>query len=106
MTEDTDSEFVRWLGADIPERVERSILDGEEAEAGRRSVENALRVWGELTAGYLPAESPVPVGVNVEQINQRHLPAAVDMLSAFAEVIDLGAPSSAVRALGSDSRPL
>ncbi|HTS33377.1 MAG TPA: hypothetical protein VMI55_05505 [Thermoplasmata archaeon] len=94
LTEDTDSEFVRWLGADIPERVERSILDGEEAEAGQRSVANARRVWEEVTGAYPPTARSVPIGVNVEQISQRHLSAAVDMLSAFAGVIDLGRPAT------------
>ncbi len=93
LTEETDSEFVRWLGADIPERVERSILDGEEVDAGARSVANALRVWEEVLAGYAPGDVPVPLGVNVEQISQRHLAAAVDMLSAFAAVIDRNAPA-------------
>lgn len=92
LTDDADSEFVRWLGADIPERVERSILDGEETEAGLRSVANALRVWEEVTEGYVPRHAPVPVGVNVEQISQRHLAAAVDMLSAFARVVDAEGP--------------
>lgn len=95
LTEETDSEFVRWLGADIPERVERSILDGEEAEAGRRSVANALRVWEEVRVGYQPAEAPVPIGANIEQISQRHLAAAVEMLSAFASVIDREGPPTA-----------
>jgi 5,10-methylenetetrahydrofolate reductase len=94
LTEDTDSEFVRWLGADIPERIERSILDGEEAEAGHRSVANALRVWEEVRAGYARRDASVPVGVNVEQISQRHLAAAGEMLSVFSEAID-GEPGPA-----------
>lgn len=94
LTEDTDSEFVRWLGADIPERVERSILDGEETEAGQRSVANARRVWEEVAAAYPPTDRSVPVGVNVEQISQRHLPAAVDMLTEFADIIDRGVRGS------------
>jgi 5,10-methylenetetrahydrofolate reductase len=103
MTEDTDAEFVRWLGAEIPERIERSILEGEEAEAGARSVANALRVWSEVNAAYPASLTSVPIGVNVEQISPRHLPAAVEMLTAFAGLVGVTAPGSGER--GAAERP-
>ncbi|MCI4368637.1 MAG: hypothetical protein L3K09_03635 [Thermoplasmata archaeon] len=88
LVDEGDAEFVRWLGADIPESAERSILNGEEKESAARSVVHALRVFGEVRAGVAEGHIGVPVGVNVEEITQRHLAPAAEMLSAFAKVID------------------
>ncbi len=88
ITEESDAEFVQWLGADLPERVARSILEGEEVGAGSRSVENAVRVWEEVRTGYVPSPAGVPLGVNVEQVNQRHLAPAGELLRAFAQRLE------------------
>lgn len=88
IADEGDAEFVRWLGADIPESAERSILNGDEAEASARSIRHALATWGELLAHTSRAGLEVPVGVNVEQISQRHLESAGEMLAAFSRVID------------------
>lgn len=92
LADEGDAEFVRWLGADIPESAERSILNAEEATAGTRSIERALAVYREVRAGAAAAGLGVAIGVNVEQISQRHLASAVEMLSAFAGIIDAPAP--------------
>ena len=92
IADEGDAEFVRWLGADIPESAERSILNGDDALASQRSIERALRVFEEVRDGASAAGLSVSVGVNVEQISQRHLASAGEMLAAFARAIDLPAP--------------
>jgi 5,10-methylenetetrahydrofolate reductase len=92
LADEIDAEFVRWLGADIPESAERSILNGEDAGAGARSVGHALGVWRRLLGKLREAESPVNVGANVEQISARHLSTAAEMLMAFTSAIDEAAP--------------
>jgi len=83
-----DAEFVRWLGADIPEEAERALLEGNEAEGRRSSVRHALSVWQEVRRALASHEVEVPVGVNVEEIVPRHFEPAAEMLEAFAGAID------------------
>lgn len=83
-----DAEFVRWLGADIPEAAERAILGGDDALAGARSIERALGVYRAVRDGVRSEGIEVPLGVNVEQISPRHLGTAAEMLRAFAAAID------------------
>jgi len=89
LADEIDAEFVRWLGAEIPESAERAILNGDESGAGARSVEHALRVWRRIVERWKEAENEVVLGVNVEQISARHLATAAEMLKAFAPVVDL-----------------
>jgi 5,10-methylenetetrahydrofolate reductase len=88
LADEADAEFVRWLGADIPEATERSILNGDERGAAGRSVARALELWAEVRRSSSVASVEVPVGVNVEQLSQRHLESAGEMLRAFAVAID------------------
>ncbi|HEV2317662.1 MAG TPA: hypothetical protein VGV89_08840 [Thermoplasmata archaeon] len=85
LADETDAEFVRWLGADIPEAAERAILNGDDGSAAARSVRRALAVYDEVDRARQAESWRVPLGINVEQISQRHLPSAVEMLRAFAE---------------------
>jgi 5,10-methylenetetrahydrofolate reductase len=91
LADEIDAEFVRWLGAEIPESAERSILNGDDHGAGARSVTHALGVWARLAERHRAARSEVPLGVNIEQISARHLATAVEMLEAFTRGIDAGA---------------
>jgi 5,10-methylenetetrahydrofolate reductase len=86
IADEGDAEFVRWLGADIPEATERRILE-EESEAVGRSVELALSLIRHLGATLREAGASVPLGVNVEQISQRHLEPALQMVESFAPVL-------------------
>ncbi len=88
LADETDAEFVRWLGADIPEAAEREILGGGEGSAAVRSVRRALAVYLGLRTTARREGWTVPIGVNVEQISVRHLGSAVEMLRVFAERID------------------
>ena len=91
IADEGDAEFVRWLGADIPESAERSILNGDDVLASSRSVAHALSLWKEVRDGSRRLALDVPIGVNVEQISQRHLAAALEMLQAIAQEMDVSA---------------
>ncbi|HYA70437.1 MAG TPA: hypothetical protein VEH28_03620 [Thermoplasmata archaeon] len=91
IADDEDAEFVRWLGADLPDSAERVLLEGEEADAARRSVELAVSVWEDVTRMARAENLSMPIGVNVEQISARHLEVAGNLLKEFARRID-GAP--------------
>jgi len=88
IADDEDAEFVRWLGADLPDATERAILEGDEREASRRSVEIAVRAWESVTGMARTEHLSVPIGVNVEQISPRHLEVAGTLLREFARRID------------------
>lgn len=88
LVDEQDAEFVRWLGADVPEAAERAILEGDEGGAVERTVARALEVW-ESVRDRVHAESvEVPLGVNVEQISARHLAHARSMVTALAGRLD------------------
>ncbi len=91
IADEGDTEFVRWLGAEIPESAERAILNGDDARASARSVHHALGVWKAVRDGTRRLAIDVPIGVNVEQISQRHLGSAVEMLHAIAKEMDVDA---------------
>ncbi|HXW66778.1 MAG TPA: hypothetical protein VEL82_02715 [Thermoplasmata archaeon] len=85
LVDEQDAEFVRWLGADVPEAAERAILEGDETGAAERSVARSLEVWDEVVERTERAGLEVPLGVNVEQISARHLEHARAMAAAFAD---------------------
>jgi len=88
IADDQDAEFVRWLGADLPDSAERAILEGEERDAARRSVEIAVSVWEDVARMTHSEGLTVPIGVNVEQVSARHLEVAGELLHEFARRID------------------
>jgi len=92
IADDEDAEFVRWLGADLPDSVERAILEGEERDAAPRSVAMAVSVWEEVRRMAHLEGLSVPIGVNVEQVSARHLESAGTLLREFSRRID--APAS------------
>lgn len=88
LADEADCEFVRWLGAEIPEEVEATILNDGDTGAAVRSTAHALSVWSAVVDRGEGEGWKVPVGINVEQISQRHLVSAAEMLGAFAASID------------------
>lgn len=88
VADEADVQFVRWLGAEVPEATERAILNGDERGAAARSVARALELWADVRRAVTAGSLEVPVGVNVEQLSQRHLESAGEMLRAFAREID------------------
>lgn len=94
IADDQDAEFVRWLGADLPESAERAILGGDESDAARRSVEIAVSAWEEVARSARAEHLSVPIGVNVEQVSARHLEAVGDLLREIASRLDAPLPAS------------
>ena len=86
--DDADAEFVRWLGADLPEAVERGILDPEGSDISQRSVENAQDVWAAVREAVERDGIAVPVGVNVEQLSARHLGYARRLVDALTPALE------------------
>jgi 5,10-methylenetetrahydrofolate reductase len=87
VTDEYDVEFARWLGADIPEEVEQTILIGDGTGDGGRSVGHALDVWRAVSEAAQSGGLDVPLGVNVEQISIRHLEPAGVLLREFADAL-------------------
>jgi 5,10-methylenetetrahydrofolate reductase len=87
LADETDAEFVRWLGAEIPEAAERAILNGDESSAGTRALEHARRVWADTRSGADADGLSLSLGVNVEQLTQRHLDVALRMLSELSSQV-------------------
>jgi 5,10-methylenetetrahydrofolate reductase len=84
LVDEQDAEFVRWLGADVPEAAEHAILEGDEGGAVERTVARALEVWASVRDRVRRESVEVPLGVNVEQISARHLEHARSMVTALA----------------------
>jgi len=95
IADDGDAQFVRWLGADISDAAERAILNGDDAGAGARSIDRALSVWRTVRDATPPTGPRVPLGLNVEQISQRHLGIAGEMVRAFAKELGSTRPTAA-----------
>ncbi len=83
-----DAGFVRWLGADLPEEVEREILDPDGGDTGPRSIENARALWREVRERAGAEELRVPIGVHVEQLSARHLGRAEQLLQAVVPELE------------------
>jgi 5,10-methylenetetrahydrofolate reductase len=88
LVDEQDAEFVRWLGADVPESAERAILEGDEGGAVERSVARALEVWASVRDRARRGGLEVGLGVNVEQISSRHFDHARTMVAALAARLD------------------
>ena len=86
VADEDDLEFIRWLGAEIPEKVEPSLL----SEDGSASIATAVGVWREVVREASRWEVPVPLGVNVEVVSPRHFATAIELLKAFEREIDVG----------------
>ena len=82
-----DLEFLRWLGADIPQNLDRFLLQGEAGSTEscfERSLDLAQRILMDVFDNLPP--DPPPLGLNVEHINQRNFPSAVRMLERLGDL--------------------
>jgi 5,10-methylenetetrahydrofolate reductase len=96
-----DLQFLRWLGADLPQHLDRFLLHGETIEpadtanqkANRadasgicfaRSLDLARRILMDVFDNLPP--DPPPIGLNVEHINQRNFEPAVEMLRQLGDL--------------------
>jgi 5,10-methylenetetrahydrofolate reductase len=93
VADETDVEFVRWLGADVPEESERRLLSGEDPNTSERCIALAREVWESVTRRAAADRIQVPLGVNIEQVSTRHLDGARDMLAAFVPHLSNGSAS-------------
>ncbi|MBZ5515384.1 MAG: hypothetical protein LAN62_11220 [Acidobacteriia bacterium] len=79
-----DLEFLRWLGADIPQNLDRFLLGAEPGSTRaketcfERSLDLAQRILMDVFDN-LPPDPPL-LGLNIEHINQRNFASAVRML--------------------------
>ncbi|MGH9360097.1 MAG: hypothetical protein ACRD1O_13110 [Terriglobia bacterium] len=79
-----DLEFLRWLGADIPADLDRYLLheSGNSSAAGGNYFERSLDLCQRILMDVfdnLPPDPP-PIGLNIEHINKRNFPLAIQML--------------------------
>ncbi len=88
-----DLEFLRWLGVDIPPDLDRFLLVGERAGESspaaaetclERSLDLAQRILMDVFDNLPP--DPPPLGLNIEHINRRNFPAAVQMLERLGNL--------------------
>jgi 5,10-methylenetetrahydrofolate reductase len=80
-----DLEFLQWLGVEIPERVEKEILNGWIGTAWR-SIRVAERVLGEILAFARDEGLDVPLGINVEHVMKHNFEVSRDMVLALGEL--------------------
>ena len=83
-----DLKFLRWLGADIPPSLDRFLL-GEAASSPKetcfeRSLDMARRILMDVFDN-LPPDPPL-LGLNIEHVNRRNLPSAVQMLQRLGDL--------------------
>ena len=84
VADEDDLEFVRWLGAEIPTRVESALV----SEDGSASIESAVATWRSVVRSTTARGVRVPLGLNVEVVSPRHFAVAVKLLSAMEVHID------------------
>jgi 5,10-methylenetetrahydrofolate reductase len=90
VTHRRDLQFLRWLGADIPQDLDRFLLGPEdgpqpaEATCLERSLDLAQRILTDVF-DHLPPDPP-PLGINIEHINQRNFSPAVKMLDRLGNL--------------------
>jgi hypothetical protein len=85
-----DLQFLRWLGADIPQNLDRFLLGSEEAAAAsastclERSLDLAQRILMDVF-DHLPPDPPL-LGLNIEHINRRNFSPAIKMLDRLGNL--------------------
>ncbi len=85
-----DLQFLRWLGADIPQDLDRFLLGSEEGDAApaetclERSLDLAQRILMDVFDNLPP--DPPPIGLNIEHINRRNFSPAIKMLDRLGNL--------------------
>jgi len=87
VADETDIEFVRWLGADVPEESERRLMNGDDPNTSVRCIALAREVWELVSQRAADDQLRVPLGINIEQVSPRHLDGAREMLTAFVDCL-------------------
>lgn len=84
VADEDDLDFVRWLGAEIPERIEGSLI----SEDGSASIDCAVETWRSIVRSTTARGVRVPLGLNVEVVSPHHFAVAVRLLAAMETVVD------------------
>lgn len=84
VADEEDLEFVRWLGAEIPEKVERSLVSPD----GSASIKSAVATWKAVVRAAVSRKVDVPLGLNVEVVSPRRFTVAVDLLASMEREIE------------------
>jgi 5,10-methylenetetrahydrofolate reductase len=85
-----DLQFLRWLGADVPQDLDRFLLGSEEgvttsaATCLERSLDLAQRILRDVFDNLPP--DPPPLGLNIEHINRRNFSPAIKMLDRLGNL--------------------
>jgi 5,10-methylenetetrahydrofolate reductase len=85
-----DLQFLRWLGADIPQNLDRFLLGPDEGATApaatclERSLDLAQRILMDVFDN-LPPDPPL-LGLNIEHINRRNFSPAVKMLDRLGNL--------------------
>jgi 5,10-methylenetetrahydrofolate reductase len=85
-----DLEFLRWLGADVPQDLDRFLLGSEEGATAsadtclERSLNLAQRILMDVFDNLPP--DPPPIGLNIEHINRRNFAPAIKMLDRLGSL--------------------
>jgi 5,10-methylenetetrahydrofolate reductase len=85
-----DLQFLRWLGADIPQNLDRFLLGSEEGVTApastclERSLDLAQRILMDVFDNLPP--DPPPLGLNIEHINRRNFSPAIKMLDRLGNL--------------------
>ena len=75
-----DVEFLVWLGATVTPETEAHLLP-EKGEPGLASLEVARSIFRKISSALAALRTPVPLGVNVEEISSHNFDLAVKMAS-------------------------
>jgi hypothetical protein len=84
VADEDDLDFLRWLGAEIPTRYERSLVSTD----GSASIRSAVATWRSVVRTTAARGVDVPLGLNVEVVSPRHFAVAVRLLAAMELQID------------------
>ena len=85
-----DLQFLRWLGADIPQDLDRVLLGSEDGATApaetclERSLDLAQRILMDVFDNLPP--DPPPLGLNIEHINRRNFSPAIKMLDRLGNL--------------------
>jgi hypothetical protein len=85
-----DLQFLRWLGADIPQDLDRFLLGSEDGATPpterclERSLDLAQRILMDVFDNLPP--DPPPLGLNIEHINRRNFTPAIKMLDRLGNL--------------------
>jgi 5,10-methylenetetrahydrofolate reductase len=74
-----DLDFLKWLGVEIPEAVERNLLKADMG-IGWRSLREAQRILHEILQFAKSEASNVPLGLNIEHITRRNFELSKDFI--------------------------